>query len=84
MAIHSYFAWDYGDPITEELIDEIIRIIKANGRFLAFTIMSRVDEFAYIFMENISLASLLENNSGLPHIAQLTEIYTRVQNKLNS
>lgn len=83
MTIHSHSTWDFGDPITEELINEIVYIIKANGRVLSFALCSRVDQFAYIFMENITPEDIERENSMQPHFNQLREIYIRTQNKLN-
>lgn len=82
MTIHSRFDWEFGDDITEEFIDEIVRVVKSNGMVLAFALTSRVDQFAYMFMNKASLDGVLKN-SPENFSDQIIEIWDRVTIKLN-
>jgi hypothetical protein len=85
MTTHSHSTWDFGQPITEDLICEIVDIINANTSFCpAFAICSRVDHLAYVFGINKNIN--IQNSISLsdPQLYdQLTEIYNRVKEKLS-
>lgn len=83
MTIHSRFDWEFGDDITEEFIDEIVRVVKSNGMVLAFALTSRVDQFAYMFMNKASLDGVLKN-SPENFSDQIIEIWDKVTVKLNN
>lgn len=82
MTIHSHSTWQWGDPITDELIDEIIYIVEANGRVFAFGICSNVDQFAYAIMEKCNVDETIEN-SPKEIQDQMREIFTRVNKKMS-
>jgi hypothetical protein len=81
MTIHAHSTWNFGDSITEELIDEIVRVVKENGRVLTFAILSQADNFAYFIMEKGNIESIISNSPEELH-TQIREIWTRVQAKL--
>lgn len=87
MSIHSHSTWDFGQPITDELIDEIVYIMNANRPFFAFAILNRVDEIAYKFgcdgINGISIDIKTSIELSDPQVKdQIREIYNKVKEKL--
>lgn len=81
MSYHSHSTWEYGQPITDELIDEIIEVMN-NNHFHIFAICSRVDQFAYSFANKSFDIETSLANSDESIRDQVREIYNKVQLKL--
>lgn len=83
MTAHSHSQWKFGDPVTDELIDEIAMVMESARGAPCFAILSQVDKLALLFSRpNFNIDEMMNGKANPEPIKkQLKEIYELLMKK---